>query len=156
VQSRDYIPLRTKLASVLADRLPAAQRRALMEKRATDADILALFEWDHLKYHAWGKGDPDINAWWNLDAKTEAAHDEKFAADMAILAKARRIEEKREAELEAEQSNFRHRTLTKQIEPSPLRSKPKRKWASRPMPGSKRSGFKCALTAQGPKWERRK
>jgi hypothetical protein len=68
--------------------LPQEVRDDLRARRVDAAEVLALFEWDHIVLHAHDGSD----LWWNLDPKLVAAHREKSRKDTAIVAKVKRIE----------------------------------------------------------------
>lgn len=112
-------------------------------KTVTAKAIVAVFE----RWHDWDHRNPlgltGTNHPTNIDPLPRAYHQAvKTPADLAAIAKAKR--------LAAEQEAFRQRLLARHQgeEPPP---RPKRK--SRPMPGTKASGWKHRVDGE---WERRK
>lgn len=92
-RARKHIPLREKLASVLAEKLPEDERARLREARVPADQILAMFSPDHDYYHTWGGSDE----WWNLTMRLRPEHVEKTKRDVGIIAKADRMEEAQHA-----------------------------------------------------------
>jgi len=97
VSRRDYIPYPQRLAAALACLLPPMRRDELRRHKATAADVIAHFQFDHIKLHALEANDPDRDRWFNLDPKEVGPHRIKSARDTAIVAKVARIRVKREA-----------------------------------------------------------
>lgn len=104
---RQYISLKEKLAAALYEcaRLsciccpgnegsPVAQHHllvtALLNKRKSADDLIRLFNFDHVAYHA--DGGPDL--WWNLTPMPAWEHLEKTKKDIAVIAKGKRIRRK--------------------------------------------------------------
>jgi hypothetical protein len=102
---RKYVAIREKWAAALSMLLPQAQRDELRERRATAKEVIALFDQDHVVFHA--IGGPD--RWWNFTPMLRAPHKEKSRRDTSAIAKVRR--------LEAQHEDFRRRVLAPDKKP---------------------------------------
>lgn len=119
-RKRGYVRMEDKLAAALACLLLQEQRDELRRGKVPAADILALFEWDHIVLHAHDGSD----LWWNLDPKLVAVHREKSRRDTAIVAKVRRL---RANAVELPIAGFPEQEM-------PLRDTRKYKWPKRKIP----------------------
>lgn len=110
-RKRKYIPLPEKLAAALACLLPQEARDDLRSRKVPASEVLSLFNFDHIVLFSIGGSDD----WWNISPILVAPHREKSKRDIAIVAKAKRIDKK-----------------WSDIAPAPTPSKwPKRKMQSR-------------------------
>lgn len=119
--SRKEPTLTAKLAAALRELFQIPHEHA---KLMTDEQVLSLFQWHHIEYHATG-GSAEH---WNLDPLTIRGHRARTAKiDVPQIAKTRRISRENEA--------FRARMLMPRADREPKKSK----WASRPFPKRKKS-----------------
>lgn len=139
-KSRPHIPCKTKLAATLCQMKVVDEEGRLVDaisfedaQKMTAEQILSLFHFDHYPVRK-AEGGPDEP--WNLTPRFIPAHRLKTAKkDQPEIAKNKRISEAHE--------EFRRRILAKTTgEPVPEPAKPKRKWPSRPVDGSKNSPWK--------------
>lgn len=86
-RARAHIPYPERLAAALSMLLPQEDRDALRELRVGAADVIALFDFDHVVLHALGGTDE----WHNLTPMLRAPHREKSRRDTSIVAKTRRV-----------------------------------------------------------------
>jgi hypothetical protein len=86
-RKRGYIRAADKIASLLADRLPPEQRAALRQLKPPAAQVMSMFDWDHIVLHAFD----GANDWHNLQPMLRAEHREKSRRDTSIVAKTKRI-----------------------------------------------------------------
>jgi hypothetical protein len=84
---RKAIPLEQQLAAALACLLPQDKRDALRRERAPAKKVLRLFTMHHVNFFALGGG----SSWFNLHPMTREDHDDRFAADVAAIAKVKRL-----------------------------------------------------------------
>lgn len=126
---RDYIPLKTQLAAALCQvfNIPWDAQKAMSEDK-----IIALGNLHHHPYPK-AQGGPDVH--WNLEWMLEPDHKiETAKKTIPTIAKTKRITKANE--------EFRRRILAKTAGEDPPPAKFKRKWPSRPVPGSKNSPWK--------------
>jgi hypothetical protein len=90
MRKRKYISLSQKLAAALACLLPQKLRDEVRTKKIPAAEVIGMFEWDHVHLHSLG-GSSD---WDNLDPKLKADHREKSRSDTSIAAKVKRLQAK--------------------------------------------------------------
>lgn len=143
--NRAHIPFKTKLAATLCQMKVVDEKTgkfvdaiSFEDARKMTADqILSLYHFDHYPIRkAEGGGDEH----WNLTPRFIKSHRIKTAKkDQPEIAKNKRINEAHE--------EFRRRVLAKNTEESSP-SKPKHKWPSRPVPGSKVSPWKKHLNGK--------
>jgi 5-methylcytosine-specific restriction endonuclease McrA len=88
MSKRDYIPFKERLASALAELLPADVRGDLIRRRVPADDVISLFELDHNHPVKLG-GTKD---WWNLTYLRFKAHKPKTSRDRKAIAKAGRFD----------------------------------------------------------------
>jgi hypothetical protein len=88
-RKREYIRAEDKIASLLADRLPPAERESLRQLKPPASAVTRKFEWDHIVLYAFGGS----NKWHNVQAVLRAEHREKSRRDTSIVAKTKRIQE---------------------------------------------------------------
>ena len=112
---RNYIPLPEKLAAALACLLSEAQRKELRDRRVAAGEVLKLFDWHHIVFHAIGGDD----LWFNLHPMVKAAHKERSSRDTSAIAKTKRLDK--------EWKNF----TAKMTAPKDKRPEKKSRWGSR-------------------------
>ena len=144
MSKRHPIPLKTRLAATLCQMLrPNAEGKLervvdyRSAKAMTEDQVLSLFHFDHdpIPKHRDG---PDAH--WNLTPRPIPEHREKTARiDAPEAAKDKRVVER--------QAEFRRKMLAKagQTEDAPPSQRQKK---GRPMPGSKRSGWKRKMNGE--------
>lgn len=112
-RARAHIPYPERLAAALSMLLPQEDRDALRELRVGAADVIALFDFDHVVLHALGGTDE----WHNLTPMLRAPHREKSRRDTSIVAKTRRL------------SRAHQEFVSKMLKPDKGRSEaPQSKW----------------------------
>lgn len=116
-RSRNYIPLPEKLAAALACLLPEAQRKELRDGKVSADDVLKLFQWHHIVYHAPPFNGADL--WWNMHPMPTGEHKDRSGKDTSTIAKTKRVD-KDWREFTAKMATPRHK-----------RPKKKSKWGSR-------------------------
>lgn len=113
-RKRHHISDKTKLAAALRE---LAQIPHAHAKLMTADDLISLFQWHHIEYHA----DSANDAHYNLDPLLIKAHRERTAKiDIPQIAKTKRITK--------DQAAFRARILTPRDQRPPKQSR----WGSRP------------------------
>lgn len=89
-RKRAHVPLIEKLASALADTLPAGERDAMRDAKVPALTVVRLFTPDHNHLHAFGGSDK----WWNLTMRRRGpALKAKDSRDTSIVAKSDRLVE---------------------------------------------------------------
>lgn len=134
---RKKIPLEQQLAAALACLLPQAQRDELRHARVPAKAVIRLFTMHHVEFFALGGG----CEWHNLHPMTRPAHDARFAADVAAIAKVKRLASVMAmAEVIDRQMPRRPQRTGRGAFCGPAAGKPrpKRKIASRPFPKRQR------------------
>jgi hypothetical protein len=84
---RKYVAMREKWAAALSMLLPQAVRDELRERRAPAKEVIALFDQDHVVFHAIGGAD----RWFNFTPMLRPLHREKSKRDISTIAKVRRL-----------------------------------------------------------------
>lgn len=113
-RKRGHISYKTKLAAALRELAKIPRDHA---EQMTEDQILSLFQWNHIVYHA----DTANDAHYNLDPLLIRAHRKRTAEiDVPQIAKTKRIS--------ATQAEFRQRLLTPRDQRPPKQSR----WGSRP------------------------
>lgn len=88
MSKRNHIPLIEKLAASLCCFLPQEQRDDLRNRKVTAKQIVSLFEFHHVVFHAHEGSD----RWHNLHPMQKAAHRERSRGDTSTVAKVKRID----------------------------------------------------------------
>jgi hypothetical protein len=134
MSKRAYIPLPERLAAALVCLLPPLRRDELRRYKASADDVIALFQFDHIRLYALERNDPDVDRWFNLDPKDIGSHKTKSATDTGRVAKVKRIVKK-----QAAHAKRMTRTDAAKLGYNwPKWRKPKRKIPSRPFPKTQR------------------
>lgn len=86
---RKHIPLAEKLAASLACLLPQDARDNLRAKRVSAKQVISLFEFHHIVFHAIDGSDK----WHNLHPMQKAQHRERSGKDTSTIIHIGRLEE---------------------------------------------------------------
>ena len=89
-RKRKSLTLTDKLAATLACLLPPEQRNDLRERKVDAKQVIALFEFHHIVFHAIDGDD----AWHNLHPMQKKDHRVRSKSDTSVVAKVRRNEAK--------------------------------------------------------------
>jgi hypothetical protein len=143
---RKHISLKTKLAAALCSIVKEVDGKLVpvvpreMAKQLSAGEIISMFEWHHVVYHAIGGSDHHSN----LDPLLTAEHREITARkDIPGIAKTKRVARKHGAHTAV---------MERKISVAPIvakdETKRSRKWATRAMPGSKASGLRKRMSGK--------
>ena len=143
---RQHISLKTKLAAALCSivrevdgkLVPVVPRE--MAKQLSAGEILSMFDWNHIVYHAIGGSDHHSNLEPMLTAEHRAVTAKK---DIPRIAKTKRVAKKQAAHTAAMEAKISVAPIVAKDE-----TKRSRKWATRAMPGSKSSGLRKRMNGK--------
>lgn len=144
-RKRKAIPFEQQLAAALACLLPQTQRDELRRARVPAKDVIRLFTMHHVEFFALGGG----CQWHNLHPMIRPEHEARFAADVAAIAKVKRLQRQFRPEVigglvalvevsDRAACQTRGKARGAFSSPAAIKPRPKRKLASRPFPKRQR------------------